>query len=44
MHDGCAPTLADRFGATCGGGDRHGATSHLMPAQLADLTTYLESL
>jgi mono/diheme cytochrome c family protein len=45
MHDGCAAKLGDRFGiAACGGGDKHGATSHLLPAQLADLTTYLESL
>jgi mono/diheme cytochrome c family protein len=44
MHDGCARSIAERFGGTCGGGDRHGVTSHLMPAQVADLTTYLESL
>jgi hypothetical protein len=44
MHDGCANTLADRFDAKCGGGDKHGVTSNLMPAQLADLTTYLSSL
>jgi hypothetical protein len=45
MHDGCAPTLADRFGsASCGGGDQHGVTSHLTRAQLADLTAYLTSL
>lgn len=43
MHDGCAETLMDRFGA-CGGGDRHGATSQLSAAQLADLVSYLESL
>jgi len=43
MHDGCAATLSDRFGA-CGGGDAHGQTSQLTPAQLADLTAYLESL
>jgi mono/diheme cytochrome c family protein len=43
MHDGCAATLADRFGP-CGGGDLHGHTSQLSPAQLADLVTYLESL
>jgi mono/diheme cytochrome c family protein/DNA-binding beta-propeller fold protein YncE len=43
MHDGCAETLMDRFGP-CGGGDRHGATSQLSPAQLADLVSYLESL
>jgi len=43
MHDGCATTLADRFGA-CGGGDAHGKTSQLTPAQLADLVALLESL
>lgn len=43
MHDGCAPTLKDRFGA-CGGGDRHGKTSHLTDAQINDLVAYLESL
>jgi hypothetical protein len=43
MHDGCAPALADRFGS-CGGGDKHGVTSKLAPAQLADLTAYLQSL
>ena len=43
MHDGCAPTLMDRFGA-CGGGDRHGHTSNLTPAQLGDLVAYLETL
>ena len=44
MHDGCAPTLADRFGPTCGGGDAHGRTSHLSATELSDLTAYLESL
>jgi mono/diheme cytochrome c family protein len=44
MHDGCAKTLADRFTPTCGGGDRHGVTSTLSPAQLADLIAYLETL
>ena len=44
MHAGCAATLADRFSTTCGGGDAHGRTSHLSPAQLADLIAYLESL
>jgi hypothetical protein len=44
MHDGCATTLRDRFSPTCGGGDLHGKTSALTPAQLADLTSYLESL
>jgi mono/diheme cytochrome c family protein len=44
MHDGCAPTLAARFDAGCGGGDRHGVTSKLSAAELADLVAYLESL
>ena len=43
MHNGCAPTLADRFG-TCGGGDLHGVTSTLSQAELQDLVAYLESL
>ena len=43
MHDGCALTLADRFGP-CGGGDKHGVTSTLSKAQLADLVAFLESL
>jgi hypothetical protein len=43
MHDGCAATLLDRFGA-CGGGDAHGFTSQLSADQLLDLTTYLETL
>jgi mono/diheme cytochrome c family protein len=45
MHNGCAATLADRFtSASCGGGDRHGATSTLTSAQIGDLTAYLQSL
>jgi len=45
LHNGCAATLADRFSsASCGGGDRHGATSTLTSAQLGDLETYLQSL
>jgi mono/diheme cytochrome c family protein/cytochrome c553 len=44
MHDGCAATLADRFGPTCGGGDAHGRTSHLSQTELSDLIAYLESL
>ena len=44
MHNGCAATLADRFGAACGGGDKHGVTSQLTPAQIDDLVGYLESL
>jgi mono/diheme cytochrome c family protein len=45
MHDGCAPTLKDRFTNTaCGGGDLHGVTSHLTEAQIDDLVAYLETL
>ncbi len=43
MHDGCAATLADRFGA-CGGGDQHGITSTLSPADVSDLVAYLKTL
>ncbi len=42
MHDGCAPTLRDRFGV-CGGTD-HGLTDELTDAQIDDLVAYLESL
>jgi mono/diheme cytochrome c family protein len=44
MHNGCAKTLADRFSSACGGDDRHGLTSRLTQAQIADLIAYLESL
>lgn len=44
MHDGCAKTLRDRFGGSCGGGDKHGVTSHLSEAQIDDLVAFLESL
>jgi hypothetical protein len=44
MHDGCATSLRVRFtNATCGGGDRHGRTSHLSAAQLDDLVAWLET-
>ncbi|WP_437623321.1 c-type cytochrome [Sorangium sp. So ce1151] len=43
MHDGCASTLHERFGL-CGGGDKHGVTSTLTPAQIDDLVAYLETL
>jgi mono/diheme cytochrome c family protein len=43
MHDGCAATLADRFG-TCGGGNLHGTTAQLTSAQVADMVAYLETL
>jgi len=44
MHDGCAPTLKDRFSGYCGGGEQHGKTAHLSDAQIDDLVAYLESL
>jgi mono/diheme cytochrome c family protein len=44
MHDGCAPTLRDRFNPECGGGDAHGFTSHLSEAEISDLIAYLEML
>jgi hypothetical protein len=44
IHDGCANTLAERFGPDCGGGDRHGRVSQLDPAELDDLIGYLETL
>jgi mono/diheme cytochrome c family protein len=44
MHDGCAATLRDRFDSACGGGDKHGVTSHLTQAQIDDLIAYLETL
>ncbi|HMI83425.1 MAG TPA: cytochrome c [Polyangiaceae bacterium] len=43
MHEGCAATLSDRFGA-CGGGDAHGRTSQLTAEQRTDLVAYLETL
>jgi hypothetical protein len=43
MHQGCAPTLADRFGS-CGGGDAHGNISDLAAGDLADLIAYLDAL
>jgi hypothetical protein len=43
LHNGCASTLADRFGA-CGGGDKHGQVSALTDSQRADLVAYLGTL
>jgi mono/diheme cytochrome c family protein len=43
LHTGCADTLQDRFNPTCGG-SRHGDTSDLSPAQIADLVKFLETL
>lgn len=42
MHDGCAASLRDRFGAC--GGERHGHTSQLSAAQQGDLAAYLSAL
>jgi hypothetical protein len=44
MHSGCAKTLEDRFKPECGGGDKHGRTSDLTLAQIADLVAYLKTL
>jgi mono/diheme cytochrome c family protein len=44
MHDGCAQSLRERFDPACGGGDAHGHTSQLEPAQIDDLVAYLETL
>ncbi len=43
FHDGCAVTLAGRFGP-CGGGDKHGVTSQLTRADEADLVAFMQSL
>jgi hypothetical protein len=43
MHDGCAPTLMDRFDPACGG-DKHGDLSGLEEADLQDIVAYLESI
>jgi hypothetical protein len=42
MHNGCAATLADRFGPC--GGSAHGTTAQLSDTQRADLITFLRSL
>jgi cytochrome c peroxidase len=42
LHNGTAPTLADRFG-TAGGGDMHG-TPRRSPKGKSDLVAYLETL
>jgi mono/diheme cytochrome c family protein len=46
MHDGCAPTLKERFTGfpSCTGGDKHGHTSQLSESDIDDLVAYLESL
>lgn len=43
MHNGCATTLKDRFGA-CGGGAKHGDVAQLTPADLDALAAYLDTL
>jgi mono/diheme cytochrome c family protein len=42
MHNGCAATIADRFGTCATPG--HGSTSQLSPSDIADLTAYLQTL
>ena len=42
LHNGCAPTLTDRFG-TCGGAT-HGDTSKLSTGDIGDLVAYLQTL
>jgi DNA-binding beta-propeller fold protein YncE len=42
LHDGCAATIADRFGACAT--TSHGDISKLTPQDLADLGAYLETL
>lgn len=47
MHNGCAPTLRDRFAIgneQCTGGDQHGVTSQLSSEDIDDLVNYLETL
>jgi DNA-binding beta-propeller fold protein YncE len=42
MHNGCAATIADRFGACSTAG--HGTIAQLASQNISDLTAYLESL
>jgi cytochrome c peroxidase len=42
LHDGCATTLADRFGSC--GGSKHGNTSSLAQSDIDDLVAYLSTL
>jgi mono/diheme cytochrome c family protein len=44
LHDGSALTLADRFTDATAMSGKHGATSQLSPAQITNLTSYLNSL
>ena len=43
MHDGCAPTLRDRFSAGCGGAS-HGRTAQLSSESVDDLVAFLQTL
>jgi hypothetical protein len=43
MHDGCAPTLRERFDPACGG-DNHGSIDDLDPEAIDDLVSFLQSL
>jgi hypothetical protein len=42
LHDGCAATIADRFGKCAT--TQHGNISSLSPTDVANLTAYLETL
>jgi cytochrome c len=42
LHDGCAATIADRFGVCAT--PQHGSAASLSPQGLVDLETYLETL
>jgi mono/diheme cytochrome c family protein len=43
MHNGCAPTLRDRFSPACGGAS-HGNTQDLAPEAIDDLVAFLQTL
>jgi hypothetical protein len=42
MHDGCAATIADRFGSCST--STHGDLTSLSPGDISDLSAYLETL
>jgi cytochrome c peroxidase len=45
MHDGACPTLRARLtDATCSGGEHHGHTAELSPAQINDMIAFLNTL
>jgi cytochrome c peroxidase len=43
LHDGCAASIADRFGSSCAT-SAHGNTSSLSSGEVSDLVAYLETL